>query len=48
MRVAWYVPISFADYLALTRVERELLIEALQEMKDDMGDGEEPPPRRVR
>ena len=48
MRVAWYVPITFETYLAMPRWERELLLEALEEMVEDMGDGAEPPPRRMR
>lgn len=48
MRVAWYVPISFGEYLALTRWERELLLEALDEMVEEMDAGAEPPARRQR
>jgi hypothetical protein len=50
VRVAWYVPIPFdgRPYMELKRWERELLLEALEEMVEEMGDGAEPPPRRMR
>jgi hypothetical protein len=48
VRVAWYVPISFESYLALARWERELLLEVLDEMVEEMDGGAEPPARRQR